>query len=135
MKGTDIMAWEVVKIPTSSRGRTSPYASVGFGKLSLSAAACELIDNYEGFTYVQLLKNRVNNRLCIGVLFLKEASLDSIKISRKKMANGKLVGGIEVANSRVLESLFGLAATAKKTTRYDVKKDDAYPNFLVVFAE
>ena len=81
------MGWEVVKIPTSSRGRTSPYASVGFGRLSLSAAACELIDNYETYTHVQLLKNRVNNRLCIGVRFLKEAAPDSLKISRKKMTN------------------------------------------------
>lgn len=129
------MAWEVVKIPTSSKGRTSPYASVGFGRLSLSAAACELISNYEEYTHVQLLKNRVNNRLCIGVLFLKEASPDSIKISRKKMANGKYIGGIDISNSKVLESLFGLAATAKKATRYDVKKDNSYENFLVVFAE
>ena len=129
------MAWEVVKIPASTKGRTSPYASVGFGRLSLSAAACELIDNYEEFSYVQLLKNRVNNRLCIGVLFLKEASPDSLKISRKKMANGKFVGGVEISNSKVLEGLFGLAATAKKATRYDVKKDNAYENFVVIFAE
>ena len=129
------MSWEVVKIPTSSRGRTSPFASVGFGRLSLSAAACELIDNYEEYTYVQLLKNRVNNRLCIGVRFLKEASPDSIKISRKKVKNGKYVGGIEISNSKVLESIFGLAATAKKATRYDVKKDESYKNFVVIFAE
>ena len=129
------MAWEVVKIPTSTKGRTSPYASVGFGRLSLSAAACELIDNYEEYTHVQLLKNRINNRLCIGVLFLKAASSDSIKISRKKMPNGKFVGGIDISNSKVLESLFGLAATAKKATRYEVKKDDTYNNFVVIFAE
>ena len=129
------MAWEIVKIPTSSKGRTSPYASVGFGRLALSAAACELIDNYEEYTYVQLLKNRVNNRLCIGVLFLKDSSPDSIKISRKKMANGKYVSGIEISNSKVLESLFGTVATAKKATRYNVEKDDAYENILVVFVE
>ena len=129
------MAWEIVKIPTSSRSRTSPYASVGFGKLSLSAAACELIDNYEEYNYVQLRKDRVNNRLCIGVEFLEEASPNSIKISRKKMKNGKYVGGIDISNSKVLESLFGLAATAKKVTRYDVKKDDSYKSFVVIFAE
>jgi len=129
------MGWEVVKIPTSSRGRTVPYASVGFGRLTLSAAACELIDNYESFKYVQLLRNRVNNRLCIGVRFLYESASDSLKISRKKMSNGKLVAGIEISNRKVLENLFGLAATAKKATRYDVKKDDTYENFLIIFAE
>ena len=129
------MAWEIVKIPTNSKGRNSPYASGGFGRLSLSAGACELIDNYEEYTYVQLLKNRINNRLCIGVLFIKDSTTDSIKICRKKMANGKYVGGIDISNSKVLESLFGLAATAKKVTRYDVKKDDSYKNFLVIYAE
>ena len=129
------MGWETVKIPNSSKGRSLPYASVGYGKLSLSAAACELIDRYEEYTYVQLMRNRVNNRLCIGVQFLKETTPDSLKIHRKKMANGRFVGGIEITNSRVLESLFGLAATAKKMTRYDVKKDDAFENFVVVFAD
>lgn len=129
------MSWEVVKIPNSTKGRTSPYASVGFGRLSLSAAACELIDNYQDFNYVRLLKNRENNRLCIGVQFLKEAVTDSIKISRKKMKNGNFVGGVDISNSKVLEGLFGLAATAKKVTRYDVKKDDSFKDFLVVFAE
>lgn len=128
------MSWEVVRIPTSSKGRTSPYASVGFGRLSLSVAACELINNYEEYTHVQLLKNRVNNRLCIGIRFLKEATSDSIKISRKK-SSGKIVGGIDISNSKVLENLFGLAATAKKVTRYDVKKDDTFEDFLVVFAD
>ncbi len=128
------MGWDIVKIPIASKGRTSPYASVGFGRLSLSVAACELIENYEQYKYVQLLKSRINNQLCIGVRFLKEAVPDSIKITRKK-SNGKPVGGIDIACSTVLEGLFGLAATAKKSTRYDVKKDDSFKNFLVVFAE
>lgn len=128
------MSWEVVKIPASSRGRSTPYASVGFGKLSLNVAACELIEDYEKYTHVQLLKNRVNNRLCIGVRFLDESVQDSLKICRKKM-NGKIVGGIEISNGKVLENLFGLQATAKKTTRFEVKQDAAFPHFLVVFAD
>lgn len=128
------MGWEVVKIPTNSKGRTAPYASVGFGRLALSAAACELIGNYDQFMYVQLLKNRINNKLCIGVRFLSSATDDSLRISRKK-ANGKLVGGIEISNKVILEGLFGLAASAQKTTRYDVKKDDSFENFLIIFAE
>ncbi len=128
------MAWEVIKIPTSSKGRTSPYASVGFGRLSLSVAACELVDNYENYSYVQLLKNRINNKPCVGVRFLKEALPDSIKITRKR-SNGKIVGGVDISNSKVLENIFGLAATAKKATRYDVKKDNSFDNFLIIFTE
>lgn len=129
------MAWETVRIPTSTRGRTIPYASVGCGKLSLSAAACALINNYEEFAYVLLRKDRVNNRLCIGVQFLKEAVPDSIKISRKRMKNGKFIKGVDISSGKALESLFGLAVTANKVTRYDVKKDNAFENFLVIFAD
>lgn len=129
------MAWEIVKIPTSNRGRTIPYASVGCGKLSISAAACALINNYEAFSYVLLRKNRVNNRLCIGVQFLKESTLDTIKVSRKKTKNGELIGGIDISCKKVLENLFGLAAAANTITRYDVKADNSFENFLVIFAE
>lgn len=128
------MSWEVVKIPIKSKGRTSPYASVGFGRLSLSVAACELIEDYDKFAYVQLMKNRINNRLCIGVRFLRESESDSIKITRKT-SKGKTIGGIDISNSKVLEGLFGLAANAKKATRYDVKKDDTFDNFLIIFTE
>lgn len=129
------MAWEIVKIPTSTRGRTAPYASVGCGKLSISTAACALINDYESFSYVLLRKNRVNNRLCIGVQFLKESTSDAIKVSRKKAKNGKVVGGIDISCKKVLENLFGLAATANTVTRYDVKADNSFENFLVIFAE
>ena len=129
------MAWEIVKIPTDIRGRTASYASVGHGKLALSAAACALIHDYDAFSHVLLRRNRMNNRLCIGVQFLKESTVDAIKISRKKTANGKFVGGIDISCKKVLENLFGLAATANTITRYDVKIDDSFENFLVVFAE
>lgn len=129
------MNWEIVKLPTSRRGRTSIGASVGFGRLTITADACELIDNHEVYTYVQLLKKRENNRLCVGVQFLKEESPNSIRIYRRKKESGKYGGEILICNSPVLESLFGTVATAKKATRYNVEKDDAYENILVVFVE
>lgn len=128
------MSWQLVEIPIESKGKNSPYASVGFGRLSLSVAACELIDNYDGFSYVQLLKDNTNNQLCVGIRFLKECEPNSIKIARKTI-KGKTVGGIDIANSKVLQSLFGMAATAKKVTRYNIKKDESYNNILVVYPQ
>lgn len=128
------MHWKIVKIPNESKGRTSPYASVGFGRLSLSVAACELIDNFHKYTHVQLLQAKSNNRPYVGIRFLTEASTDSIKISRKKV-NGNFVGGVDISNSKVLENLFGLAATAKKATRYNVRKDNTFNEFLVITLE
>ena len=134
-KKDDIMDWEIVKIPMMSRGRTVPYASVGYGRLSLNVAACELVDDYETFSYVLLRKNRAKNSVCVGVQFLKEFVPDAIQLSRKKIKHGKKVGGIELSNRTVLESLFGTIAAGKQATRYNVKKDETFENFVVVFNE
>lgn len=128
------MAWEIVKVPASSRGSNTPYASIGHGRLSLSVAACELIDDYDKFQYVNLMTDRINNKLCVGVQFVEEATTNSIKIGRKQQ-KGKKVGGVEISNRIVMENLFGLAASAKETTRYAVKKDDTLDNFLVIYTE
>ena len=129
------MNWEVVKIPENRRGRTTPYASVGFGRLSLSAAACELIENHETIKHVELLKGKINNKLCIGVRLLREPTANSLAVSRKKDANGNYVTGMDISNKRTIEELFGPAGSAQKTTRYNVRKDEDADNILIISAE
>lgn len=129
------MNWEIVKIPENRRGRTTPYVSVGFGRLSLSAAACELIKNHESIKYAELLKGKFNNKLCIGVRLLTEPTANSLAVSRKKDANGKLVTGMDISNKRVIEDLFGPSGSAQKTTRYNVRKDDDADNILIISCE
>ena len=129
------MNWEVVKIPENKRGRTMPYVSVGFGRLSLSAAACELIENHESVKYVELLKGKINNKLCIGVRLLQEPTANSLAVSRKKDSNGKFVTGMDISNKRVIEDLFGPSGSAQKTTRYNVRKDDEADNILIISCE
>lgn len=129
------MIWEVVKIPESSRGRTTPYASVGFSRLSLSSAACALIEDHQSIKYVELLKGKVNNNLCIGVRLLKEPTDHSLAVSRKKDTNGKILSGMDITNKQVIESLFGPAGSAKKVTRYNVRKDTESENILIISAE
>ena len=63
------MNWEVVKPPENRRGKNLPYASVGFGRLSLSAAACELIEDHRSITHVELLRGKLNNNLCIRAIY------------------------------------------------------------------
>ena len=129
------MNWEVVKIPQNSRGRTTPYVSVGFGRLSLSAAACELIENHQTIKYAELLKGKINNKLCIGVRLLRESTANSLAVSRKKDSNGKMVTGMDISNKRVIEELFGPSGSAQKTTRYNVRRDETAENILIISCE
>ena len=129
------MKWEVVKIPEGKRGRSAPYASVGFGRLSLSAAACELVTDYENKKYVELLKGKLNNKICIGVRLLEEPTANSLSISRKKDANGKTISGMDITNKKTIEDLFGPVGSAKKVTRFGVKKDEEEENILIISAE
>lgn len=128
------MNWEVVEIPSNKKGRTAPYASVGNGRLSLSAASCELITNYDKYTYAELLRGKIGKDPCVGVKLLKEATSNSLAIKRKKI-NGKIIAGMEISNKNILLELFGLTATAKKTTRFDVKKDPDADNILMIFTK
>lgn len=130
------MKWETVKIKNDQRGRTMPYASVGFGRLSLSTAACELIDNFESFAWVELLKATVNVQTLVGVKFLKEEERteDSLPIKRR-MVNGKIVGGIDIMNKGTMQDLFGEVGVQNKATRMCVKKDPDENNILIVYGE
>ena len=129
------MNWEVVKIPGNRRGKSIPHASVGFGRLSLSAAACELIKNHQEITHAELLRGKVNNSLCIGVRLLTEPTENALAVSRKKDKNGKLVTGMDISNKAIIENLFGPVGSANKITRFNVKKDEDADNILIISAK
>ena len=128
------MNWETVKIYGEQKGRNTPYASIGRGKISLSAAASELIENNEKYTHAKLLKATQNKKTYIGVAFFTEYVADSIKIKRKEI-NGKRITGMTIENKGVIEDLFGTDGIQKGTTRYSVKLDDDDKNILVIFKE
>ena len=124
------MEWSTVKILKDNKGRNTPFASVGFGRISLSAAACELIEDYEKYDYAELLKAR-DNFDCIGGRVVKESQPDTIKISRK-VINGKTISGVSIENKKTIEDLFGMNGIAKKVTRFNVQKDNDSNNILII---
>lgn len=124
------MEWTTVKISTANKGRNTPFASIGFGRISLNAAACELIEDYDQYSYVELLKAK-DNFNCIGIRFLKDSVLDSIKISRKTV-KGKIISGVSIENKKTVEDLFGMNGIANKATRYNVEKDKDSNNILII---
>ena len=131
------MIWETVKIKNERKGRTMPYASVGFGRLSLSTAACDLIEDCDSFKFVELLKAVVNNETLIGVRFLSETekTTNSLPVKRRKLKNGTVVGGIDICNKGTMAELFGPSGTQNKATRYGVRKDPDEDNILIIFGE
>lgn len=131
------MNWETVKIKNDRKGRTMPYASVGFGRLSLSTAACDLIKNFEDYSYVELLRATINNETLIGVRFVKEngKTINSLPIKRRKLKNGAVVGGIDICNKGTVGELFGPSGTQNKATRYGVRKDPDEENILIIYGE
>lgn len=128
------MKWETVKISNESKGSTIPYASVGRGRITFNSAACGMLDHHENYQYVEFLKGKMNNSVCIGVRFLKpdERTENSVPIKRKSQ-KGKMINCMEISCKGVIGELFGPSGTADKTTRYKISKDDDANNILIVY--
>lgn len=126
------MDWQTIKIPNQSRGKCTPYASIGHNQLILSAAACELIENYEEYEFVELLipKNRDKIKM-VGVKLCKISSNDSIKIRRIRYKD-KYSKGIIISNKKILANIFGVDRASGDVTRFPVKKDDEDDSILVI---
>ena len=125
------MKWQIVNIPKSFRGKTAAFASVGHGRITLSSGACKLIDNYEKYKYLEFLKCKNKFNEYIGVRFTNYCTADSIPISRKKI-NGTYISNISVNNKSIIEELFGVMGSAKKTTRLVVEKDNDCEDILMM---
>ena len=125
------MDWQTIKIPNQSRGKSTPYASVGHDQLILSAAACELIENYEEYEFVELLIPKNKNKTMVGVKLCKRSSNDSIKIRRTKYKD-RYSKCIVISNKNVLASIFGVDRVSGDVTRFPVKIDDEDDCILVI---
>ncbi len=125
------MDWEVVKISGDIKGRGTPYASVGFGRLSLNAAACQLVKNIAQYPYVEMLQGKKSGKLCIGIRLLKERTENSLAITRGKEGNGRK-NEFVINSKAVLEELFKINGVQKKVTRYTVLKDPDAENILMI---
>lgn len=130
------MNWEPVKIYNEQKGRNTPYASIGYGRISLNAAACELIKDNNEFTYAKLLKATQGKKTFVAIRFLKEYDSDAIKIKRKTI-KGKLIAGLSIETKGVIADLFGTDGENKVATRYNVKKEkyDENEDILVIYKD
>lgn len=122
------MAWNIVEPEKGKRNRTHPSAGVGFGRISLSVSACNLLENYEQYKYVELLTDPEKPSV-VGIRFLEESTEKSIPIKRR-ISNNKVIGGMDIAGKYYMEKLFGMVGIQNKTTKYSVTKDSE--NILII---
>ena len=54
---------------------------------------------------------------------------------KEKLSEFQNTFDMEISNKNILLELFGLTATAKKMTRFDVKKDPDADNILIIFTK
>ncbi len=129
------MIWETVKIKNDKKGRNTAFASIGFGRIVLNTAACDLIEDFGAYKYVQILKGIKDGKLCVGLKLLKDCQENSIKISRRK-SNGEIIEkSLSVDNKMLMEEIFGIRGTQNKVTRYSVLLDNDNKNILVIYVD
>ena len=128
--------WEIVKIDEELYGKSIPYVSIGHNRMAFNKAAYDLIDGRRnGYTVAQFLTSPYNPDV-IGVRFWKQQYEDSlghcVPLIQKESKDGKPIGGVDIANSRFLETLFGSVVSNNTVTRYRVRRDDDCAHILVI---
>lgn len=113
------MEWKVFKVEQTS-GNTIPFVSIGRGQLDFNAEACRLLNDNGQYTYAQFLTAQEKGRAVVGVKFLTDYEDDSIVI-RRKVINGKQVGGMTIRNKGAVEKLFGKDGANKGMVRHKVE--------------
>ena len=125
------MAWEVVKVDNSKMVKGSPRATVGYGRISLNVAACNLLHNIENYKFAELLMDKSKRPTEYGIKFLLVNTQDSIAIKRK-VVKGKIVGGIEIPSMEHVGKLFGEEGRNKFSTHYSVTLDETEHDIVVL---
>lgn len=122
------MAWEVVKLDNKKIVRKSAKASVGRGRISFNATACDLLDDYEQFKYAEFLVDSTKPGK-VAIQLYKDNTENAIKIT-PKIVEGKRIKNIEVSSKDMMEKLFGKTGIQKGFSQFNVTKET--PSMLIV---
>ncbi|MDD3393603.1 MAG: hypothetical protein EOM28_05565 [Clostridia bacterium] len=123
--------WESVEIKQSARRAGEAFASVGQGRISLNADACDLIENIYECEYVEVNKAKKGTSTIIGLRFTKNKTSKSLHATRRKY-KGELVDGVNINSKQLIKIFFG-ETKENITSRYPVEKVDG--NMLAINIE
>ena len=123
------MNWIPVEVRSTEHPRTAPSASVGYGRIELNKAACELVDDIGRYPFVELLLDADSNRSALRLL--SSSTTKSISM-RPKISGGKRTGGVSIASKAHMRELFGDEGVQRRTTHYAVTLDSQQSPLLVL---
>ena len=125
------MDWDIVCVSNIAKIRNVPFASIGFGRLSLNAAACRLVKEIHQYPYIEMLQSTAQGQHFVGIRFLKEKTENTIKVVHRENEK-KYKSSVTINCKSVLEELFNTQAIQNKITRYMVQKDPDADNILMM---
>ena len=115
--------WKQVNVKQVAGRGSEAFATVGQGRISLSATACRMIENIYELNYVEALSGKVNDTTeKIGLRFSKTKTPNSLCYSRRKYKD-KYVEGLEIRSKALISEFFGKIKD-NSSTRHPVEKID-----------
>ena len=115
--------WKQISVKQVPGRGSEAFATVGQGRISLSASACTMIEDIYELNYVEAHSGKVNETTeKIGLRFIKTKTPNSLCYSRRKYKD-KLVGGLEIRSKALIAEFFGKTKD-NKSTRHPVEKID-----------
>jgi len=109
----------------SKRGG-EPFASIGQGRISLSATACRLIHDIYDFSYAEVYHGKENGKTISIVLNPckeKRPEQNNIYGFTRRKYKGEIVEGLNINSKELIKEFFGTTKDSV-STRYSVKKYD-----------
>lgn len=121
--------WETVDVKQNSRRSGEAIATISEARISLSPAACALIDDVYSLPYVEIKiakdENQKINR--IGVFLNDEKSESGLSVTRRKY-KGEFTEGLNINSKNLVIAIFG--EMSDKTKKYRVEKGG--DNLLII---
>lgn len=118
------LIWETVDIKQSTRRSGEAFASIGQGRISLNADACDLLENIYSYEWVNVLqaKNPSGKVVKIGLRFTNKKDKHSLKLVRRRY-KGEEVEGLNINSKQLIKKYFG-ETKETSTSRFMVEKVD-----------
>ena len=113
--------WETIDVKQNKRMNGEPIAAISEARISLSPAACALIDDVYSLPYVEIKIARDENKKInmIGVFFNKERSESGLAVTRRRY-KGEFTEGLNINSKNLIIALFG--EMGDKTQKYRAGK-------------
>lgn len=115
------LVWETIDVKQNKRMSGEPIATISEARISLSPAACALVDNIYSLPYVEIKVAKDENQKIsrIGVFLNENKGESGLSVTRRKY-KGEFTEGLNINSKSLVNALFG--EMGDKTKKYGVTK-------------